>query len=239
MSSADPIKKLHALVKRLRAKHAEPEFSRTPEWEGVEPTLCEMVYSILLNDSTVEAATGAFGRVSLEFVDANELRIALPDEIATLLDEPTAAAQERAARLKACLHDIYQREHAMTLAMLVDAGKRECRLYLESLNGVTPFVVSRLKLVSLGGTPIPVDERLLARLHSEGSLEAKATCEDACDWLPKQFEPPQSASIHGLFQAWMEDWTAAPATVKTERGKAPKKDPAKPAARKAKKSKAT
>lgn len=199
--SADPNKKLQALVKRLRAKFPETSVSPAPMWEGVDPILAEFVFSLLLADATPELARAAFESFKAEFVDLNELRIALPDEVAGLLGEDYPHADERAARVRATLHDIYQREHVMSLAALADAGKREIRQYLESLNGVTPFVIARVKLLHLGGSAVPVDNSLLARLHKEHALEDAATCESAGDWLPKQFEPGQSASIHALFLA--------------------------------------
>ena len=41
-------------------------------------------------------------------------------------------------------------------------------------------------------------QELLALGHC---LEDAATCESAGDWLPKQFEPGQSASLHAIFLA--------------------------------------
>lgn len=202
--SADPAKKLHALVKRLRAKHPEASVFPAPAWEGTDPILSEFVFSLLLAESTPVLALEAFEIVKSEFVDLNELRIALPDEVAELLGDDYPHAAERAARIRATLHDIFQREHVMSLAALADAGKREIRQYLQSINGVTPFVIARVKLLHLGGTAIPVDNTLLSRLHKEHTLENAATCESAGDWLPKQFEPGQSASLHALFLASAE-----------------------------------
>ena len=202
--SADPVKKLHALVKRLRAKHPEASVFPAPAWEGTDPILSEFVFSLLLAESTPVLALEAFEIVKSEFVDLNELRIALPDEVAELLGDDYPHAAERAARIRATLHDIFQREHVMSLAALADAGKREIRQYLQSINGVTPFVIARVKLLHLGGTAIPVDNTLLSRLHKEHTLENAATCESAGDWLPKQFEPGQSASLHALFLASAE-----------------------------------
>jgi len=202
--SADPAKKLHALVKRLRAKYPEASVFPAPAWEGTDPILAEFVFSLLLAESTPLLARAAFEVFKSEFVDLNELRISLPDEVAELLGEDYPHADERTARIRATLHDIYQREHVMSLAALAEAGKREIRHYLESLNGVTPFVIARVKLLHLGGSAVPVDNTLLSRLHKEHALENAATCESAGDWLPKQFEPGQSASLHALFLASAE-----------------------------------
>lgn len=225
MSAPDPSKKLHALVKRLRARHPEPAPSITPPWEGAEPLVCELVFSMLLADSTTTIAARNFYRLQDAFVDANDLRIALSSEIAEHLDEGDPQQHERSARIKAALMEVYQREHATSLASLTEAGKRETRHYLETLSGATPFVVARVKLMCLSGWCVPVDERLLHALHSEGALNAGATCVTATEWIPKQFEPDQSfghpLAIHALFQAWADEAVPASKPNKAERPKAP------------------
>lgn len=221
MSAHDPSKKLHALVKRLRAKHPEPAPTVTPAWDGAEPLVAELVFALLLADSSSSVAARAFHGLQSTFVDVNDLRIALSDEIAEQLGEGDAQRHERAARIKAALMDVYQREHATSLASLTDAGKRETRHYLESLSGITPFVVSRLNLLHLSGTGLPVDETLLKRLHAERAVEAGATCQAAGEWIPKQFEPGQAfghpLALHALFQAWADEESQAPKPAKPDR----------------------
>jgi hypothetical protein len=241
VSAADPTKHLHALVKRLRAKHAEPVPTAAPTWDDVEPIAGELVFSLLLAEATSSLACGAFERLREAFVDLNELRIALPHEISERLGEAYPQSHERAARIKASLMDIYQREHAVTLAMLADAGKRESRQYLESLNGSTPFVVARLKLLRLGGIPVPVDGVMLSRLHKEHALDEGATCDSAADWIPKQFEPGQSLPIHALFQAWQDSDSDAdkPERTAAKRSKGTGTNAGKKPAKKAKRTKAS
>lgn len=226
--SADPVKKLRALVKRLRAKYPEASVSPAPAWDGTDSILSEFVFSLLLAESNPPQARAAFERFRSEFVDLNELRIALPDEVAELLGEDDPNASERAARIRATLHDIYQREHVMSLAALSEAGKREIRHYLESLNGITPFVIARVKLLHLGGSAVPVDNTLLSRLHKEHALENAATCESAGEWIPKQFEPGQSASLHALFLASLDGIGESDQPKMGKAGKPEKGDKSKP-----------
>lgn len=214
MSAHDPAKKLQALVKRLAARHPEATPTMAPAWEGAEPLVAELVFALLLAESTSGAAARAFHELRSTFVDANDLRIALSDEIAEHLGEADPQRHERAARIKAALMDVYQREHATSLASLTEAGKRETRHYLESLSGVTPFVMSRLSLLHLSGSGLPVDETLLKRLHSERAVESGAACQAAGEWIPKQFEPGQAfghpLALHALFQAWADEGSLSP-----------------------------
>jgi endonuclease III len=237
VSAADPTKKLQALLKRLRAKHPAPTPAAAPEWEGVEPTIRELLFSMLLADAPSTDALEAFARIRSQFVDLNDLRIALSDEVTELLGEEYPLRQERATRIKACLTEVYQRESSMSLAALAEAGRRECRQYLESLNGMTPFTVSRLKLICFGGSTIPVDDTLLSKLHKEHALEVGATCDSASHWLAKHVEPHQSLSLHALFQAWLDSGTEPAMAPRPSRSKpkdAPKSTPKPKGTKKAK-----
>lgn len=245
MSAPDPSKKLHALIKRLRARHPEPAPSITPPWDGAEPLVGELVFSMLLADSTTAVASRNFHQLQDAFVDANDLRIALAREIAEHLEEADPQRHERAARIKAALMEVYQREHTTSLASLVDAGKRETKQYLETLSGATPFVVARVKLMCLSGWCVPVDDRLLNNLHAEGALSAGATCVSASEWLPKQFEPDQPLghplALHGLFQAWADEEAPASKASKVERTKVTSeaKEPKSKAVKRSKKAKSS
>lgn len=248
---SDPSRNLASLLKKLRSKYRSeaeappaPAPADAPPGESTdagpppEDPVQAMVFSFLLWECSTTQARAAHRRLSDAFVDFNELRIALASEIAAALGEKYPLSIERASRLKAALHDVFKREHAVTLGQLHAAGKRESRAYLESLDGVPTFVSSRVFLLSLGGHALPVDDRLLALLRGERALpEDVADADEACGWLERQLRAGEAAEAASLLQAWSDDvgtppkrepaWQTPPAKPTPARREPKDKNPSK------------
>lgn len=203
MSSANQSDQALALLRKLKRAYGEPP-APAPEAGAPDP-LWHFVYAFLLWDSTTAKADQAMKRVASAVVDLNELRVCFPEEIASMLGERYPHVGERAMRLRAALNDIYIREHAVTLEKLKDAGKREARQYLATLDGTPPFVASRVFMLALGGHAIPVDERLLARLIAEGVIEPDATVEKAASLLERVVKAGHAPEAHWALQRWSEE----------------------------------
>lgn len=211
--SADPAKRLNGLLKRLKGEFgdvvapppATPQVA--PELVSpshAEPLVEELVFSFLLWESTTPNARAAHERLRSELVDYNELRVCLASELAEIVGPRDPRGDERAQRMRASLSELYRREHAITLAPLMTAGKREARQYLETLEGIPPFVVARTMVIALGGHAVPVDERLRDLLVGEGVLEAGTSVEAATAWLERQVRSADAGPTALLLQAWSD-----------------------------------
>ncbi len=171
-----------------------------------DPLLQELVYSFLLWDATTTQARTLMRRLSETFVDSNELRVCLADELAEVMGDRYPRAWERSQRLRAALQDLYKREHGMRLTPLSSANKRDIRGYLDSLDGIPPFVAARVFLVGFGGHAVPCDARLADLLADEGVIDAKLT--DPAEigaWLERQIRAAESLEGGLLFQAWSDE----------------------------------
>lgn len=213
MSPTDPSKALNALLKKLSSRYpdAAPEPLGAGVEEGVDPLLHLFVYSFLLWDATSGQARAAMKRLRDNFVDFNELRVAFADEIAASFGERYPRGYERALRLRSSLHDIFKREHALTLNRLSELSKREARGYLESLDGTPAYVASRVFLLGLGGHAIPVDQRIADLLAEEAVLSDDVTdAETAASWLERQVRAGEAAHAQTILQAWSDDEGAMP-----------------------------
>lgn len=207
--SADPAKRFTSLLKRLRAEFGEhvapaPGSAGGPVPPNADAAVEELVFSFLLWESTTTLARSARLRLQTELVDYNELRVCLPNELAELVGPRDPRGEERAQRLRATLSEIYRREHAITLVPLVSAGKREAKLYLESLEGITPFVVARTLVVALGGHAVPVDDRLRDLLAGEGIVEPGTPVDVVTGWLERQVRSADAAQTAMMLQAWSD-----------------------------------
>ncbi|MEM9374125.1 MAG: hypothetical protein AAGA55_10825 [Planctomycetota bacterium] len=167
---ADAIK---AFLSAARTTHGAPQEDPSSHFrrDHEDPIVAEVVYSLLLWESDHQRACRGFEAIEKTLTGLNELRVCDADEIAAMLPRDTPGRQDRAARLVAILNDIFAREHALTLASLAGAPKREARQYLDGLQGMPPFVAARVALIAIGGHAVPADDRIAGVLAKHGVIE--------------------------------------------------------------------
>lgn len=207
MSGTNRSQALRSLLKRCRDAYGAPE----PQAESAEDPIEQLVWSFVLWDATTSKAEPAMRRIRSSFVDHNELRVSLPHEIAAVLGERYPRGPERALRLRLALNDIYYRENAVSLTRLREMQKREAREYLESLEGMPPYVAARVMLLNLGGHAAPVDERLTAALIDEGVLPPETNVDQAASLLARHVKAAEAHEAHLLLQRWSEERPERPA----------------------------
>jgi hypothetical protein len=222
VTAPDPSRKLAALLKKLRGTYGESCADAAGEGrpESADPLLWHLVYSFLCWEATPAKAAPANRRLHGAVVDYNEMRVCLPDELAAIIGDRYPRAQERVTRLRSTLNELYRREHAVTLAPAAAMGKREARLYLESLEGMPPYVAARLILLSMCGHAFPLDERLHGVLIEEDAVPPELSATDASGWLERHFRAGEAEPAYLLLEAWTND-RPAPRS-------APRKTPVKP-----------
>lgn len=205
-TSAGSTRKLAGLLKRLRPKFPstgpiEPACGGTGECDIVE----HLVYAMVLWEASSGQARAAFKRLRDTTVDLNELRVCVPEEIAGMLGERYPLAAERALRLRSVLHDVFVRQHRLTLALLRTMGKRDARAFLESLDGIPHFAAARVTLLALQGHAVPVDDRLRDLLAASGVVAPGVTAEQAAGWLERHVKGEDLAETCCLLQAWSDE----------------------------------
>jgi hypothetical protein len=190
-------KKLTALLKKLPA-------GTPPEAPGDGDPIALVVMSMLMWESTTEKAANAYTRALGRIVDFNDLRVCMPDEIEALIGVRYPRALERSQRLRAMLKDIYNREHAVTLDRLADLGKRDVKIYLDSLDGMVPYVSGRVLLLGFDGHAVPADEQLRDRLIEAGAADESADVTELSNWLARRIKASDSLGAHLALQRWVD-----------------------------------
>lgn len=212
MSAADPVKKLAALVKKLRARsEGETPYRVSADQPGsFDPLLDELVFSMLLWEATTQQARTAFKRLRESFVDLNDARVAMDEELAAAIGEKYPLSRERARRIRAALNDVYRRFHTVSLANARELSKRDAKSLLVSLEGVPLFASHRVLLVELGIHAIAVDERLRELLLSEGVLDEANDVSSATSFLERHIAAEDAICIAAALQSWSDQHTPAP-----------------------------
>ena len=166
--------------------------------------ITQLIYGFLLWNAPRRSADAALTRVGQEMVDNNDLRVSHDQEIIALIGESYPLVEERSARLREALNDIFARQHILCLDGLLNKPKREARQFLESLSGITSFVSSHVTLTVFEGHAVPVDDRLADVLRREKVVDAEATIPDITSFLERRIRAEHSLQAHATFQAWVD-----------------------------------
>lgn len=201
----DPVLTLAASIEARRGVPG-PDPSLAFASPDDDPLVHQLVYAMLLWESSHEAAARCLEAVRAEVVDYNELRVCSAQELCEMLPRDCPLRPERATRLLGSLNAIFIREHALTLAQLNALPKREARQYLDGLDGIPQFAAARVLLVGLGGHAFPADARIGRVLSQAGLLsEDEAAAADLGPRLERAVRAADAARVYALLEAEAAD----------------------------------
>ncbi len=218
MSAADQAKQINAFINKL------PKGDTTPPPEDRTP-IEELVYAFLLWESTQSRADNAMKRINATFVDLNDLRVSRDREVAAALGKTYPLLEERVMRLQASLEEVYIREYEVNLDAAAKLSKRDARKYIETLEGMVPFVAARLMLFKFEAHAIPVEQRLIDKLITAGVLDEGTDIAKAQGLLERHIKSEDALDAAIKFQEFSEngDPEATKAST-TKRKTKPKRD---------------
>ncbi|MGB0324955.1 MAG: hypothetical protein ACPGGL_05405, partial [Phycisphaerales bacterium] len=193
-------------LKRLlgKAKNAENPFP------GVTDATQVLIQSFLVWEWNGSRASSTWARMVEDVTDLNELRVTVVDDYLEYFGGACPRAEERADRLRATLRGVFHREHSTDLSGPAGGPKKEFREYLDSLEGLTPFVAARTALIAAGSHAVPVDERTLRLLVKSGVVDADATIDSASQTMSRLVTAAQGLDTHLALQMLSEKERATP-----------------------------
>jgi endonuclease III len=205
-------KKLSALLKKigrvdapapaaLPAVQAEAEDGAAARHDAI----ATLVMSFLLWESSTDKAQSAYDRILESVVDFNDLRVSMPHETVEMIGPRYPLALNRAQRLRAALRSIYLREHAVSLDKPAATGKRDLKKYIESLDGMVPYVAHRVLLLCFDTHGVPVDEQLRTALIEAEAADASVEVPELASWLATQVRAGEGVATHAALQSWMDE----------------------------------
>ncbi|MEO1585058.1 MAG: hypothetical protein AAFR96_10885 [Planctomycetota bacterium] len=209
--SADPAAKLRKRLESLAAEapspDEQPRFAPTQlvDHPFADPVLEHLLHAFLVWEAGERRAASAPAKLAARCIDANDLRICLPSEIVAALGTTYPRAGERAERIRATLNAVFDREHEVSLASLAALGKREAKQYLDTLEGIPPYVAARTALLALDCHAFPIDDRLARLLDAEGCLPDDAPSADAQGWIERQLRAGEAPAMFLGLEAWAAD----------------------------------
>jgi endonuclease-3 len=128
-----------------------------------------LLFACLLEDSPHEAAEQVFATLKRDYFDWNEVRVSTIRELAEVL-KPLVNPSEAADRLKQTLHSVFESVYQFDIETLKKQNIGQAVKQLEKYNGSTPFVVSYVTQMALGGHAIPLNRGALVAAHAVGMI---------------------------------------------------------------------
>ncbi len=187
--------KLKRAYARLRQSLPEPAI---PE---ADDPVRRLALSILGEECGDEEAARAFEKALTTMVDLNELRVSTPDQVHRALGNRIPDGLERSRRLIRALQGVYEHEHRLSLDRLKNMGRREARLFLESLGGVNDYSAAAVMLWSFGGHAVPVNDALHQALRDSNLVHPAATRVEVQAFLERNVPAAQIKEFCLLIQS--------------------------------------
>lgn len=178
-----------------------------------EPLICELVFSMLLWESTIEHATKAIEQLQNELVDLNELRVCTPDELSSILGTRYPKSYKRCQRIISVLNAIFDSENKLTLARLREMNKRDVVEFLSAIDGLPIFATSRVILLGLGWHAFPVDDRLVKMLGRQEITDSSLDHTQQTQRLERMIKASDALSYYTLIEHWAQNQKSSGSTT--------------------------
>ena len=192
--------KFKAVLKKLKAAD--------PVLPSENDPVTVLAFAFCAWESTSEKALDSCRKLRKSLVDWNDLRVCKPEEIVEMAGFNDAHKIERARRLRSSLHAVFLREHETCLDSLREMKKREARDYIESLDGMVPYVSSFVLMHCCDVQGVPVDDQMRRLLLEKGAVDETADVSEVGSWLSRQINSDESSSVSARLQHWADQESA-------------------------------
>lgn len=218
--------RVHKLYRSLKREYPKPKTVIH------ERTVDALVYAIVSENMSGPATQSAIKKFADYFVDLNELRVSLVEEITEVLGADTAVTRDIASALIRALGDVFNEYNMVSLEALKRMGKRPAKQTLEKIDGTSRFVVNYCMLASLQGHAIPLTKKMIEYLRNNQLIHPEADEQEIEGFLARQISAEKAYEFYALLRRQSEARRArgeekeahkAKTKAKTETGKKAKK----------------
>lgn len=155
----------------------------------------QLILAVLSQQASRVRAQRALKQIQNDMVDYNELRVSSPAEVSESISRNIPRSVQCAKVMLRLLNEIYHREFTVSLESLRGRGIREVKQYLDSLEGITPYVTASVILWSLGGHAIPVNDLVHAWLVQQDLVHPDATPAEVQSFLERHVSAADARSF--------------------------------------------
>jgi endonuclease III len=193
-NAAEYRKKIRELIKGAKAAAATPD--------DAADAVTVLLRSVLEADAPGKRAEKAMAAIREEFVDANELRVALPREVADCIGKDYPDARRKAEEIKEVLGSLFKEVGEVRLDFLAELPRRELRRRLREL-GMSPYAAACVAMFCFDVPAIPVDRLLAGCLEINGYVAPGSTVREVQSFLQRTIPQKQSRAAHAFFRRYV------------------------------------
>lgn len=172
---------------------------------SADPLIRELVFSLLLWESSIEHAKTAVEQIRENLIDLNELRVCTPEELSGILGARYPRSLDRSRRLIGILNAIFSKENSLSLVHLREMTKREAIDYFDSIDGLPAYAASRVILLGLGWHAFPIDDRLTKLLSRQGITDATLDINQQTHRMERLVRATDALSHYTLIEHWSQN----------------------------------
>ena len=209
-------RKVQRLYRSLKRKYQKPEKVVYDE------PLDAIVYAVISAELSETAAQSAVKRVADNFIDLNDLRVSLMEEIVEVLGTDTPVTRNMASTLTSVLRGAFDEYNTVSLEALKKIGKRPARQILEKMGSTSPFIVDYCILTSLQGHAIPLTRKMVEYLRSNQLVHPDADEQQIKGFLARQISAEKAYEFYALLRRHSESHKAETKARKVKAKKARK-----------------
>jgi hypothetical protein len=179
----------------------------TPDEE--RPLLQHMLFACCLENASYATAEKVYGKLTHSFFDWNEVRVSTVSELAGVMkDLPDAATA--ANNLKKILQGVFESTYSFDLEQLKKQNIGQGIKRLQSLDGVTPFILAYAVQAALEGHSIPLDRGALDLLGIVGIASEDEVASQSVAGLERAIPKNKGIEFGSLLHHLAADYLAAP-----------------------------
>jgi endonuclease III len=193
---SDEFQKFYRKLKRAYGKVKKPYY---------EDPVGALVYGIISERTSESWARGAYKRILEHFVDFNDLRVSPSGEILEVLGEDTVVTCGIASALVGALRALFAKNNMVSLLGLCQMSKRPARQVLSKIGGgVSRFVVNYCMLMSLQSHAIPLTEKMVEYLRSNGLVHPESDEQEIEGFLMRQISSSEAYKFYTYLRSESE-----------------------------------
>jgi len=186
--------KLQKLYRSLKRKY--PKVQKVVYEEPTEA----LIYAVVSENTTESAAQSTMKRIAHNFVDFNDLRVSLTEEVVEALGSDTSSARKTAGILTRILRSVFYQRDTISLKGLKKMGKRPAKQALEKTDAITSFVVDYCMLTALGGHAIPLTPKMIRYLKDNELVYEEADYRETGGFLARQILAEDAYEFYALLR---------------------------------------
>ncbi len=201
-NSKEYSKKIQSLYRSLKRTYPKVSGKAADETAtlGNQNIVQALVCGIVGEKFSQSATEAVIKKFAGYFVDLNDMRVARTEEIVELLGVNAVESLGIPATIQNCLAAIFNQYHKVSLDVLKKLGKRQARAALEKIEGLSCFVVDYCMLVSLGGHTIPLTDKMITYLKTNGLVAPEADTAGIAGFLTKQISAKNGYEFYCLLR---------------------------------------